>query len=740
MAVTQDQKKKKQGAAGDGETTARSGALGKGLLVIVLAIVAAVVIGMLITGRRDEAGTNERRATFATKRGDLVVRVSESGTLRTSNPIKIMAEITGQATIVELVEEGTRVKEGDLLVRLDASDLAERKAQQQIELENAQARLVESAEDKRIQEINNESEIASSKLAVENARMEREKYGEVAINADGFLDENAYESGDAVEEGEAETVPDEEAEGEADVKEPEAEAEAVADEEAETGDAVEEGEAETVSDEEAETGAAPPKGEAYQAFRDAELEIIRSRTQLDEAKRDFDGMDKLLEKGFVTRNDYITKDLNVLEKTRNLESAELKHHLLKTYTYPKQRAQLDANMAKAAADLKQTELTTVSRLRQKDAAIEQAQRLHDMRKEQLEETVDQLSKMAIIAPEDGLVIYGDERRWWERDRIKVGGTVSRGTVILTLPRVSKMLAAVEVAEKDIGKIKLDQRTLITMAALPELTISGKVAKIANVASEANRWSGSSVKTFEIEVAMDTTDDKMKPGMSCEVAVTIDTLEDILYVPVNAVYKHGERDVCFHAASGVVETLQVTLGQSGEIYVEVVEGLDEGDEVLLYEAMPALLTADGEALEQAPADEEAADSETEAEVEAKEDEATTAADEKAVDADAAAEDAAEAVSEEKAEADDAVAEGEAETVSDEEAETEADVEEAEAVAGEEDDTADEADGGAAESASDAAPDVQETDAQPESAGEVEAEAAPAEETGTSASAASDDETD
>jgi len=542
VAVTQDKGHRRSGF----------GAAGKGFIIVGLAVVAAVVLGMIIKRGRDGAGGSPgRRATFTVARGDLPIMVSESGTLRTADPIKIMAEITGQATIVELVDEGTRVEEGDLLVRLDTSELEQREAQQAIELENAEARLVQAEEDKRIQELNNESELASARLAVENARMELEKYGAVALTAEGFLDEAAYES-----------------------------------------------------------GTAPPKGEAYQEFRDAELEITRAQTELEDAERDFDGMGELLEKGFVTKNDYINADLNVLEKRRKLESARLKHHLLKTYTYPKQRAQLESDLEKARADLRQAELTTASRLRQKEAAIEQAQRFRDMRKERLEETREQLSKMTVTAPEAGIVIYGDERRWWERDRIKVGGTVSRGTVILTLPRVSQMLAAVDIAEKDIGKIKVGQKAVITMPALPEMTITGSVKKIANVASEQSRWRGSDVKSFEVEIAMDTSDPKMKPGMSAEVEITIDMLEDVLYVPVNAVYKRGEEDVCFVETSGGMSTVPVVLGQSGEIYVEIKEGLTEGQRVVLYEAMPARLQGEDEAAgREEAADEEAAAGET-----------------------------------------------------------------------------------------------------------------------------------
>jgi hypothetical protein len=116
--------------------------------------------------------------------------------------------------------------------------------------------------------------------------------------------------------------------------------------------------------------------------------------------------------------------------------------------------------------------------------------------------------------------------------------------------------------------------------------AGKVETIASVASMYSRYHGGNTKTFEVEIALETVDDKMKSGMSCETKILTDTIEDVLYVPINAVFKHDERDVCYvYAAPEIVSTPVVT-GAKGELYIEIKEGLSEGDEVLLYETEPA----------------------------------------------------------------------------------------------------------------------------------------------------------
>ena len=71
----------------------------------------------------------------------------ESGTIRAREQIVIKSEVEGRTTILELVPEGTEVKKGDLLVRLDASSLEDQSIDQEIRVQNADAAFVRARED-----------------------------------------------------------------------------------------------------------------------------------------------------------------------------------------------------------------------------------------------------------------------------------------------------------------------------------------------------------------------------------------------------------------------------------------------------------------------------------------------------------------------------------------------------------------------------------------------------------------
>lgn len=109
-------------------------------------------------------------------RGDLTVSVLESGEIKAVRSIQIASEVEGQARIINIVPEGSLVKEGDLLVELDSSDFEDRINQQEITVESAKATLTEAQENLEIQKNQNRSDIKAAELKVKFAKVDLKKY------------------------------------------------------------------------------------------------------------------------------------------------------------------------------------------------------------------------------------------------------------------------------------------------------------------------------------------------------------------------------------------------------------------------------------------------------------------------------------------------------------------------------------------------------------------------------------
>ncbi len=143
-------------------------------VVLLLAVIAVVAFNH----SRSKAVLEGDMPTFVVKRGPLRISVIESGTIQAREQIILKSEVEGRTTILSIVEEGSRVKEGDLLIEMDSSELLDAKVDQQIRVQNAEASFISSRENLAVVENQAKSDVDKSELAFEFAKQDLKKYVE----------------------------------------------------------------------------------------------------------------------------------------------------------------------------------------------------------------------------------------------------------------------------------------------------------------------------------------------------------------------------------------------------------------------------------------------------------------------------------------------------------------------------------------------------------------------------------
>ena len=126
---------------------------------------------------------------------------------------------------------------------------------------------------------------------------------------------------------------------------------------------------------------------------------------------------------------------------------------------------------------------------------------------------------------------------------KVGATVTGGMIMgesdtsggkqcMQIADLSKMKVTVQVGEKDITKIPVGQSANVTYPAFPDIVSQGTVTAIASVANSDSNSGGGSV-TFNVDILIEAPDARLKPGMTAEVSVVTEQLDDVVMVPTMA---------------------------------------------------------------------------------------------------------------------------------------------------------------------------------------------------------------
>jgi HlyD family secretion protein len=322
-------------------------------------------------------------------------------------------------------------------------------------------------------------------------------------------------------------------------------------------------------------------GDAPNELRKFSLAAEKARSEFERATERFKQVPELAKEGFLTKINEEEERIKLREAEINKDSAEKELELYKKYTDPMERRQLEANVKDGDRVLKNaTEKAAIS-TKERETRVSQSESQVKQAEQRLEKLKKELEHMTVLAPQPGIVHYGDPSRPWARDEVKVGNDFYRGNTLFTLPDLREMQVLINVHEADIDLVKLEQVAHVTVEAVKGRVLNGKVTRIAPVAN--TDWSESANKTFQTEITMDPlTDVEMRSGITAHVEIQVEHLKDVLYVPIHAIASENGEHYCFLPEAEGFERRAVKLGKNNLHYVVVTDGLQEGDHVLLYD--------------------------------------------------------------------------------------------------------------------------------------------------------------
>jgi HlyD family secretion protein len=230
---------------------------------------------------------------------------------------------------------------------------------------------------------------------------------------------------------------------------------------------------------------------------------------------------------------------------------------------------------------------------------------------------DDLARTTIRSPMDGVLIQLDAE---QGETVVPGSTNLPGSVIMTVADMSRLLAEVEVSEVDVVAVELGQAAEVTVDALGgDQPLAGTVVEIA---TSGRRDQAQGTIRFRVKIALADPDPALRPAMTAKVDILTATSDDALAVPVQAVVRRtldedgvevrgsaaegrDESDVVFVVVDSKAVVRRVVTGVADVLHVEITDGLDEGEEVVIgpYKTLKKLKADDAVRIETKTDDEE-----------------------------------------------------------------------------------------------------------------------------------------
>lgn len=176
-----------------------------------------------------------------------------------------------------------------------------------------------------------------------------------------------------------------------------------------------------------------------------------------------------------------------------------------------------------------------------------------------------LQKITLTAPFDGVVTGVPAAN---------GQTVSDATPILTLTDPQALEVDATVVEVDLPLVAVGQSVTLYFDALPNATITGKVARIV-----PKRLTGAQAN-YMIAISLDSIADHLVDGMSADASIVIDQRQGVLRLPRSVVRARSDGTAQVSVWTGLASVKRdIRVGLKGDSFTEVLSGLNEGDQVV-----------------------------------------------------------------------------------------------------------------------------------------------------------------
>ncbi len=483
-------------------------------------------LALLAPGCRRDTPTGKIE-TFTVSPGALDITVVESGNLEAIESMRILSQVSRSLKIVEIVEEGSVITEedvrnGKVLVKLDSKELDDQLYSRESDLESNRALLTEAQEAMVIQQSENDSSIREARLDVAYAMNDLRKL-----------------VGDTLAERVLETEP--------------ANLAALLDD--------------------ADLG-----GQTRQDLDKHQTDIELARTKLGRAQRKLEYTQRLFERQYVSKNELDTDTLDLRSEELNLQTAESKLDIFRRYEFGKVFQKTWETLRSAREKLVRAEAVARSRMAQADAKLRNREATFRRSEIYLAELKEDIARCTIVATRPGFVVYEAPPRWQNTGPIQAGVEIRSRQTIIQLPDLSRMGVKVQIQEAQIDLIAPGQTATVAIDAIPGRQFSGTVKKKAVLPSSQNSWINPDLKVYETDVHLEfeNTNGTLRPGMTATVEILVERLDNVLRVPIQSVRTDENGKHFCYRANG--EQIPVELGKRNQIFVQILSGLGDGDQI------------------------------------------------------------------------------------------------------------------------------------------------------------------
>ncbi|MBN2863496.1 MAG: HlyD family efflux transporter periplasmic adaptor subunit [Bacteroidales bacterium] len=181
-----------------------------------------------------------------------------------------------------------------------------------------------------------------------------------------------------------------------------------------------------------------------------------------------------------------------------------------------------------------------------------------------------MNNLFVVSPANGIAIK--EHNWNTNQKWSVGDQPYSGSKLIELPDLSEMMAEVNINEVDISKILPGQRVEIRPDAYSDSVYNGSIESVASLAQLKDY--NSKIKIFPVQIRIYGQSKTLLPGLTVSCRIIINEVPDVLYIPLEALFREQDVDYVFLKSGSGFKRHVVKTGSLNTDFAIISEGLNE----------------------------------------------------------------------------------------------------------------------------------------------------------------------
>jgi HlyD family secretion protein len=235
----------------------------------------------------------------------------------------------------------------------------------------------------------------------------------------------------------------------------------------------------------------------------------------------------------------------------------------------------DAEQSLREAETKQKSDQALNR-----ATIESTEQASNKARFDVKRAERSLEAMAVRAPSAGTISLLDHWTGSSDAPYRPGDRAWPGAAIANLPDATTLRISARVDETERGRLAPKQSVTVQLNAIPDRQFTGHIEQIGALASMDFSGGWPFARNFNLEIVLDQTDSRFKPGISGQVTVIVDRVPNAITIPAQAMFQKSGQNVAYVWRGTQFEERAIEVGRRSGDRIMVAKGVTAGEQVAL----------------------------------------------------------------------------------------------------------------------------------------------------------------